>query len=265
MKQKEKNKLRRLLFKKLRSLPEGKMIRIDNDALQELLFDEIVLRKSKHDFPTIVKLPVWSGRFLRKLDLSQVDFTDVSWEILSNGDVDEFEISNRTRQRLKELSQKHPRVDYSYTNAHIDLSRSFESRTGCYISISGCDFSSIDLDTDIEGNNQLIIYNSNISKTGLVIPRNIELSCMYSNLSDINLSNRAVDGYENCMNRDGKNLYGCDLYNTGIRIDLDMTKFKQTSSMKKLVNSVEEKWRGCNLNAMGKMPIEEEETQKNYK
>lgn len=41
-----------------------------------LLFDTYTCNKEKE---IKIKLPVWSGEFLQKLDLSQVDFEDVFW------------------------------------------------------------------------------------------------------------------------------------------------------------------------------------------
>ena len=52
-------------------------IKLDKDILEDLLFDTVKIKRK--DISYTVKLPVWSGRFLEALDLSEVDFSDVSW------------------------------------------------------------------------------------------------------------------------------------------------------------------------------------------
>lgn len=261
MKQREKNRLRRLLVKHLNTLPEGKMIRIDNDALQELLFDEVVLSK-KHNI--IVKLPVWSGTFLRKLDLSKVDFSQVSWEILGTGRFEEFEISNITKKKISELARKHPEVNYSYTNANIDLSKSFETRVGYYIGIYECDLYGTNLNFDITNNTQIIVNNSDLGYTHLVVPSNVELLANNSNLSGTNLSLHTIDGYKNCMKRSWKNLHNCNLQNTGIKIEIPITSFKSKKSKKRLHEGISEKWLGCEIQEFSEI-IEEKEVEKGLK
>lgn len=52
--------------------------------LEDLLFEIITLNKEKG---IKIKLPIWSGDFLKKIDLSEIDFTDVSWNSLILEDV----------------------------------------------------------------------------------------------------------------------------------------------------------------------------------
>ena len=65
----------------LRKVPEGQRIKLDKDLLEDLLFVKKTVNEEKD---IMVKLPVWSGKFLRKIDLSEVSFDNVSWTMLDN-------------------------------------------------------------------------------------------------------------------------------------------------------------------------------------
>ena len=77
---KSKNELRDFIEEKIIDFPENQKLQLDSKILEDLLFETITIDKEKG---IILKLPVWSGNFLKKIDLSQVDFSNVSWAILS--------------------------------------------------------------------------------------------------------------------------------------------------------------------------------------
>ena len=77
---KSKDELRNLIEESVTNIPEDLKLQLDSKILEDLLFETITIDKEKG---IILKLPVWSGNFLKKIDLSQVDFTNVSWAILN--------------------------------------------------------------------------------------------------------------------------------------------------------------------------------------
>ena len=62
--------LRKYVEEFLAKVPEGKRVKINDDVLQTLLFETIIIPYNEDK----VKIPVWSGSFLRKIDLSKVSF-----------------------------------------------------------------------------------------------------------------------------------------------------------------------------------------------
>lgn len=157
---------RKSLEELLKSIPEGERISLPLEQLEELLFEEVVINDAEG---IRVKIPVWSGEFLRKLDLSGVDFTNVSWDLFyvfqqfdkmfvscfnkemldlrnlaaTNQDPWGFELATKFK-KVGELActrGRSKKVNYSGTNAKIDFSKSFEMLQLHRIRITGCDFS----------------------------------------------------------------------------------------------------------------------------
>ena len=262
---KDKNKLRQIVRKKLRDVEQNHSVKLEKEILEELLFDEMAIGKTLK-----VKLPVWSGAFLRKLDLSEVDFTGVSWHILTRSmekkyprfyrdynlkkyekELDKIkeEINNSIKQDGTNSDYIPYMIDYSNTNAVIDLTKSFDALHGKRIYIDSCffncDFSQLDLtDIDILG-----IFNSSLENTGLKIPSDTKLFASCSNLGQIDLSSRNIDGYQ-YLNGNIAHLADCDLTNTGINIKIDKDTFKDVESetIDLLGNVMEHEWDGCYIN-----------------
>ena len=65
-----KNELRKLIEEKVAQIPDGERIHLDKDLLDSLLFYKLYLQKSKET----IKIPIWSGDFLSKIDLSEISF-----------------------------------------------------------------------------------------------------------------------------------------------------------------------------------------------
>ena len=106
--------LRRMVEAKLKNVPEGTKIHIDVSLLAELLFEEEILDQTTGN---IGKIPVWTGDFLRKIDLSEVSFDGVCWD--AEGYL--------SPQKEKKYSEAISNIDFSYTNANIDFTKAFQT------------------------------------------------------------------------------------------------------------------------------------------
>ncbi len=106
----------------LRKVPEGQRIKLDKDLLEDLLFVKKTVNEEKD---IMVKLPVWSGKFLRKIDLSEVSFDNVSWTMLDNitsiAISKDFEIDEEFVKQLELIQRRNNSrcINYSFTNANI--------------------------------------------------------------------------------------------------------------------------------------------------
>lgn len=108
--QKDLNELRNEIEKQLEQIPEGSKIKIEKQLLEQLIFNT-----GKSEEGTPYKAIVWSGPFLRKIDLSKLSFDNVTW------DRDDVAYSKvRLATHFKYI------IDLSNTNAKIDFSKSFK-------------------------------------------------------------------------------------------------------------------------------------------
>lgn len=254
---KSKNELRKKIIEQLEKVPDGQRVQLDKDILNNLLFETVTIDKEKN---IQVKLPVWSGTFLKKIDLSQVDFTNVSWFILCSNAYDEYDIydigfdSSAYEIIEKILSDNLYTIDYSGTNANIDLTKSFEAKYGDgVISVRDCNFSGIDFShVNLDEFTKLDLVRTNIGETNLVIPSKIDLEACGSCFKGINLSSRTIDAHDNYFTgdcTDDRNiLLNCDLRDTGICINLNPEQFKDTKWQTKLQIAINENWTGCYVN-----------------
>lgn len=253
-----KDVLRKRIEEQLKDVPEGQRIQLDKDLLEDLLFEVVTVNKEKD---IKVKLPVWSGEFLQKVDLSQVDFTNVSWYILGcprlyvgdSGIIDDvvIEILNKVKNDGIEERKKRGNgyvVSYKGTNAHIDLRQSFEAIHENVISIEGCNFLGLDFSSHdlIDFKNVWVCY-SDISETKLPIPNNISFNASGSYLRGIDLSDRTIDGFEYFMG-DTSHLTDCVLTNSCIKIKLNAEDFKEFKFYDELHQAMNYDWVGCYVN-----------------
>jgi len=65
----DKNKIRKYIEEQLKEVPEGTRIELDPDLLSNLIFEKYNKGREK-----IIAFPVWTGEFLRKIDLSEIVF-----------------------------------------------------------------------------------------------------------------------------------------------------------------------------------------------
>lgn len=104
-----------------------------------------------------IKFVVWSGPFLSHIDLSEVSFEDVMWDLSYNELLFENGEFSNFYERVREL-------DLSNTNAKIDFKKSFLGKHAYENVISGCNFEETNLSNNIITSNT-IIENSNLQNT----------------------------------------------------------------------------------------------------
>lgn len=185
--------LRKKVEELLETVPYGQRIKLDEELLNELLFEkkqvipEQYFKNTEEFFMKgFAKVPVWSGEFLRKIDLSKVSFEGVTWCASDYPAI---------IQQMNGIFDFNSIVDYSYTNANIDFSSSFDARDGMeygrkVMYIINCNFSGVDL-----SNNDIMdtmIIRSNISNTNINL-KNSKLYCHNSNLTNVSLVNHNID------------------------------------------------------------------------
>ena len=120
--------------KLLQFVPEGERISFDSDLLDELMFQKVVVSEEKG---LMFKVPVWTGSFLRKLDLNQVSFEDVSFG--NDACIYDKYLDVDKMRKVEAIMDEYyaSEADYSGTNAVIDLTKLFCSKHG-FLSLSCC-------------------------------------------------------------------------------------------------------------------------------
>lgn len=269
---KSKNELRDFIEEKIIDFPEEQKLQLDKKILEDLLFETITIDKEKG---IILKLPVWSGNFLKKIDLSKVDFTNVSWAILNSDpdnicsmDIDDIKIDDMVYERIsrirKNIIEKNDELQgdyitvYSGTNANIDLTKSYEALHKGVIDIRACDFSGIDFSkTDLSEITEVYLDAVNISRTNMVIPSNVELLAYASDLEGIDLSSRTINARGYFKYDTSRELSKCNLKNTDINIILNPDDFKDDDWKEEFNKTMNEDWVGCYVNGKKLLPNEE--------
>lgn len=74
--EKRKQELRKEIYVTTLNIPNGERLKIDNNVLDELIFF-----KGKMIDGTLFKIPIWTGDFLSKIDLSKLSFDGVRFDI----------------------------------------------------------------------------------------------------------------------------------------------------------------------------------------
>ena len=77
-----KQKLRNFIEKNLEDVPEGEKIHIDKDILESLIFEQ---DSDAYNAYLGVKVPVWTGEFLSKIDLCEISFAGVNFNSYLSG------------------------------------------------------------------------------------------------------------------------------------------------------------------------------------
>jgi len=135
----------------LNNIPEGEQIKINKKLLEELLFEKSKVEYSEDTTTSTytVKCPIWTGPFLRKIDLSEIDFSYVDW---SCGYGIDFPLRNKRIYDYDYKNKKLPKseylIDLSHTNANIDFSKAFQTsitKQNKKTNIYKCNFSHLDL------------------------------------------------------------------------------------------------------------------------
>lgn len=79
LKNEDKNKLRKHLETEIKKVPNGERIQINKDILEELIFIKDFGYDNSGNKITF-KYPVWTGSFLKNIDLSEISFNSVIWD-----------------------------------------------------------------------------------------------------------------------------------------------------------------------------------------
>lgn len=268
--------LRKSVETLLNATPDNKKIQLPKQTLELLLFDTYICNKEKN---IKIKLPVWSGDFLTKLDLSQVDFEDVSWNIFKlisdgkQGIKDEYselfdtEFYQKIRDLQIDLNSNNYCVHYGNTNARIDFSKCFElknvtykktKKPGVALEIGNCDFRNVDLsNNDFSFLKRLFLISCNLNNTNITFNnfRNIKnINAIDTDFSNNNLSNLVINAFDVIFLE--KFLDGCKFINSKFQFIFDFAEFsvmlEYSKDRKKLTDLfhhyVYELWNGCYLN-----------------
>ncbi len=206
-------------------------VKLPIELLETLLFETVEVSIAGKVYR--VKIPVWSGMFLSKVDLSEVDFANVLWNdlicIALNGVFTELIDAVREIKGNTPSNDFFPyKVCYANTNAQIDLAQSFlfscgeeiASKYERLISIDSCDFSGTIVKLPEVGTIQIL--RSNLARTQFSMPvspygrKNVINN---SDLSDNNLSNIFIDGLDNAF-------YHTSFRNSGIKVAIDVSRLE---------------------------------------
>ena len=235
---------------------QGKVI-FAKETLENLLFETKTI--NIHGKWYQVKIPVWFGDFLSKIDLSMIDFSDVLWNYdicmaLNNIFGELLSTIAQIRSTIPE-SKPSFEIYYANTNAKINFAESFLTRFGQssgiqkyygLVSIAHCNFSGTAVNFG-EGVNAIQILNSTLSNCNLRLPNISRLTIMNSDLSNNNLSNLSIDVLSN-------HFYGTSFKNSGINVYLDpneMERYLATDEItfKKLfIAMLNDYFAGCSVN-----------------
>lgn len=207
----ERNKLRKELEEKLREVPKGERIHIDKEELDSLIFEQYLIEGENIS----CKIPVWTGDFLTKLDLSELEFENVSWSIHEGNPMFDSLSYEETQKFNMSASSK---IDFSNTNARIDLSQSVEAKYYNNLYLVGCNFENVDLSfNDLSHVSDSAIFNCNLKNTGLLFPSHlIPYVTEPTVLEGCNLSNLNVSMFHFLTTLEGLD---SNLKNTGLRIE----------------------------------------------
>lgn len=218
----------------LQDVPAGKRIHIDKDILETLLFEVrtyTVLPKEKSRYSgrqVSVKYLIWSGKFLQKIDLSEVSFEDVVWDVHFSPHIHFY---GNPKNVYSDCSVD--LINLSNTNAKIDFSLAADFKYYGRLCIGNCNFSSVDLSqTKLAGicsAKQSVFDNTNIQ---IDFSGENQIAICNSSFYGVDLSTQVVD--EGNFVRDARPSFidSCNLSRTGLKIDTfrpsreDIAKFQ---------------------------------------
>ena len=193
-----KNKVRGLIITELEQVKDGERIFLPVDLMESLIFKK---------YP--IKIPIWTGPFLRKIDLSKVDFTDTCYRGKAGSIIKVDKEGN---------SSKSIGIDLSYINAKIDFSvHPFEPND---VIIDSCNFEGVDLaSASLKAKTK--IFDSNFDNTAIHINKFDALFIRNSSFKNCDFSHLSLP-IENIRNDDINTAEGminnCDLSGTGLKL-----------------------------------------------
>ena len=160
-------KIRKIIEEKLRGYTQNKPLPCDKKLKELIDLEELLFEKYELEDGRTIKIPVWSGEFLQKLDLSEISFENVLWDVNQYGDY--------LNKDIPVVSS----VNLINTNANIHLERpqtSFNIMSHC--NFEGTDLSSQTIYLSEFGNvsdaSLVIMPNCNFRNTGVYVVLNNE-------------------------------------------------------------------------------------------
>lgn len=219
----KKNKLRKEILELISDLPNGEMVHLDKNILEDILFVNIKDKRNTYKIIT----PILTPEILRKIDLSEISFENV----LFNYTCQSEEILKKIYgiNYLDILYGNKFLIDLSYTNANIDFSKIFGR--SCY----KCNFSHVDL-----SNSKLkflqVVSESDFSYT------NIEEVPNKAFLSGVNFKGNRFEGQKIPVSRFNINcdngISGCNFNGTGLKIVSSQSKIANHEVKEELRRSI---------------------------
>ena len=133
-----KNEVRKLIEDQVKNVPDGQRLKLKKEILEDLIFYTVHYRERGKITDTI-KYPVWTGPFLRKIDLSELSFDDVVWSYDTfEGYLEDMDI------KYDHVSLEKKNIDFSSTNANINASINIRNNSTLQC-IDNCNFEGMDL------------------------------------------------------------------------------------------------------------------------
>ncbi len=156
-----KDAIRKLIIEKTEELPDGMRLRIDIKLLDELIFC-----KSSDD-KGLIKTPIWTGSFLKKIELKNVSFDNVIFGILDD------------KENIIENDSIYD-IDFSDTDIKVDFSKCRAAGL-----LSSCNFKGVDLSNSCSEIIRMA-KNCNFSETNIKLNLNQNdkicfIKCNFSN------------------------------------------------------------------------------------
>jgi len=230
------NEMRAILALQLASVPEGQKINIDTDILKRLLFVTLTSKESG----IVAKIPIWTGEFLRKIDLSKIDFDNVIWNPTNPIYLDE-KLFGADYQSIIDYFNSLDRfyhIDLSGTNANISFTMTFVSNERNFLTrykhvtskltndIELCNFNGTNL---YQANAYSLdgIFSCDLRDTNAILNFN-HLSAVNSDLEGLNLGKVSLNA--KCLLDElpaedtpdlSASITNCNLTNTSLNFELD--------------------------------------------
>lgn len=201
------NKIRKQIIKELENVPEGIKIKLDTKLLDELIFYKYTNTITNKQY----KIPIWTGEFLRKLDLSDLSFEDAFLVGYSTETIDNIETKTLSPRNAwynsynmdgtdainyieeyekcndKKLKQSRYTFDFSYTNIKPDFSKLILGNCCSNKEIDGCNFEGVYLSKSKYEDTE--IHNCNMKNTNI---KNYNNNWSDNNFSNNDFSNTTV-------------------------------------------------------------------------
>lgn len=258
MQKKEIDTLREKVKKYLETYCDYEKVIVPKELLEHLLFEVVEVNIKGKWYR--VKLPIWSGEFLSKIDLKDISFDDVLWNydicIALNGVFDPLTKAIHQIKSTNPVYASSPyEICYADTNAQINLAESFLFNFGKsagiqkyegLISVACCNF----LGTHViigEEVKAIQFLDSNFSKSSMSIPNISRLTIRNCDLSDNDLTNLYINGLSN-------QFYGTNFQNSGINISLEPSEVESYLRMDEkyfknlFITMLNDFFVGCNVN-----------------